>query len=296
MKPIFTVLIPAIFLAACSQAPVVAVDRTPSAAAAPVKTLAAGEYLVKRGDTLFRIAREHGVSVQELAALNNIDNPSNLREGQVLLLRPTTTTVTVAPVAEVVATPVGGAGAVEARPLDSGGGSAGNLPAGVVREPRGGKEPYSDEAFARLNRIETPKATVSEASPALEPDKGLVEGIAWAWPTTAKIKTPYNGSGNKGVDFAGKLGDPVNVAADGKVLYVGDALAGYGKLVIVKHSPDHLSVYAHNSKVLVREAQSVMQGQKIAEMGNTGTDSVKLHFEIRKQGKPVDPMPFLPKR
>lgn len=298
MKPFLAALISALFLTACSQAPVVAVDRTPATTATTAitgRTLGPGEYLVKRGDTLFRIAREHGLNHQELAALNNIDNPSSLREGQILLLRPSTASVAPAPAAGVVATPVGVAAKVETRSLDAEK-PVPTAPVGAVREPRGGKEPYSDEAYARLNRSEPAKLVTSAAPPAVVSDKGIVEGINWAWPTSAKIKTAYSASGNKGVDFSGKLGDPVNVAADGKVLYVGDALAGYGKLIIVKHSTDHLSVYAHNSKVLVREAQSLKQGQKIAEMGSTGTDSVKLHFEIRKQGKPVDPMPFLPQR
>ncbi|EKE16874.1 MAG: hypothetical protein ACD_10C00751G0002 [uncultured bacterium] len=112
----------------------------------------------------------------------------------------------------------------------------------------------------------------------------------------AKVTAPFSDSGNKGLNFAGKAGDPVVAAGDGKVVYAGAGLRGYGELVIVKHNATFLSAYAHNRKILVKEGQSVTRGQKIAEMGSTDADSVKLHFEIRKQGKPVDPAQYLPKR
>jgi len=298
-------------LAACTQAPAPTVDRSPTAQAA--RTAGAGEYLVKRGDTLYRIARENGMDHNELAAMNNITDPTSLREGQILRLNRTS-----APSvdAATVATPIVVGSGVESRPLD--------MPAqvavtGTLREPRGGKEPYSDEALARLSAgavspqsgatpamPTTPAAPVTQSavqvqdqpvvSPATTAQTAQVDGITWAWPSSAKILSPYNGTTNKGIDFAGRLGDPVLAAADGRVLYVGEALAGYGKLVIVKHGTNHLSVYAHNNRILVKEGQSVKLGQKIAEMGSSGTTGVKLHFEIRKQGKPVDPGPFLPGR
>lgn len=299
-------------LAACSQAPAPTVDRSPTAQVA--RTAGPGEYLVKRGDTLYRIARENGMDHNELAAMNNITDPTSLREGQILRLRRVDGAAAGATTAVTVATPVGIGGGVEARPLDA----PAAVPAPAVsgnslREPRGGKEPYSDEANARLNSapapVQPPPVATAPAAPAATPAQApaetaasapaataQVEGITWAWPTSAKIQTPYNGSSNKGIDFAGRLGDPVLAVADGRVLYVGEALAGYGKLVIVKHGANHLSVYAHNSRILVKEAQTVKLGQKIAEMGSTGSNAVKLHFEIRKQGKPVDPAPFLPAR
>ena len=116
------------------------------------------------------------------------------------------------------------------------------------------------------------------------------------WPVAGKVVAPFSESGNKGLDFAGRAGDPVFAAGEGKVVYAGAGLRGYGELVIVKHNAVFLSAYAHNRKILVKEGQQVTRGQKIAEMGSTDTDSVKLHFEIRKQGKPVDPAPYLPKR
>lgn len=305
MTKVFFLLSLLFSLAACTQSPVPAVDRSPTAQS---RAAGPGEYLVKRGDTLYRIARENGLDHRELAALNNIDNPSALREGQILRLRPVAQGAS-SPASAPMATPIGSANTVESRPLDASPALvADSRSNGTIRDPKGGKQPYSDEAHARLNNLApatvpavavaaqtsaaaTPAAPVSETGGALP-----VEGVVWAWPSSAKIRTGYNEAGNKGIDFAGKQGDPVLAAGEGKVLYVGDALAGYGKLVIVRHSAEHLSVYAHNSKILVKEGQAIKIGQKIAEKGSTGTDSVKLHFEIRKQGKPVDPMPFLPKR
>jgi lipoprotein NlpD len=110
------------------------------------------------------------------------------------------------------------------------------------------------------------------------------------------VVAPYSEAGNKGLDFGGRVGDPVLAAGDGKVVYAGAGLRGYGELVIVKHNATFLSAYAHNRRILVKEGQQVTRGQKIAEMGNTDSDAVKLHFEIRKQGKPIDPLLYLPKR
>lgn len=289
-------------LAACSQAPAPIANPSPTAQS---RTAGPGEYLVKRGDTLYRIARENGLDHGELAALNNIENPSALREGQILRLRPAAAVASANGQAASVASPIGIDSGVESRPLDAApkGGTPAAPAKGTISEPRGGKEPYSDEAHARLNNLPaaapaTAAAAAPAATPAAAPTAAPAEAEAgqWAWPSAATVKSAYNGSSNKGIDFGGKAGDPVQAAGDGKVLYVGDALAGYGRLVIVKHSADILSVYAHNRRILVKEGQAVKRGQKIAEMGDTGTDSVKLHFEIRKQGKPVDPLPFLPKR
>ncbi len=293
-------LLALLLLTACTQAPVPAVDPTP-APTARAQAPGPNEYLVKRGDTLYRIAKEHGVDHMEIAALNNLDNPAAIKEGQVLRLRrsaaPVASAATVAPIST--------GAVVESRPL--GGQSAmSEAPSGWLREPKGGKEPYSAEADARLNRssmdapaapatnLATTPATTPPVAPPAAPTS--TDGIVWAWPTSAALTSPYNEAGSKGFDFAGRQGDPVLAASDGKVLYVGDALAGYGKLVIVKHSAEYLSVYAHNHRILVKEGQSVRRGQKIAEMGKTGTDTVKLHFEVRKQGKPVDPVTYLPKR
>ena len=173
----------------------------------------------------------------------------------------------------------------------------------LKREPRVGKEPYSDEAYARLNKAPEaakPAEIKPEVKPETPPATPAVaagpDDVAWMWPSNAKVSAPYSDAGNKGLDFAGKAGDPVLAAGDGKVVYAGSGLRGFGELVIVKHNATYLSAYAHNRKILVKEGQQVSRGQKIAEMGNTDSETVKLHFEIRKQGKPVDPAGYLPKR
>jgi lipoprotein NlpD len=260
---------------------------------------------VKRGDTLYRIALENGQDYREVAAWNGIALPAAaIKEGQVLRVLPPSA----APDNGVtLAKPVTAAPVVESRSLDAS--PVAPVPAVVStnanlkREPRVGKEPYSDEAYARLNRQpDAAPAKQPEAKPAepkVEPPAPVAVGpddVSWAWPTSAKLASPFSESGSKGMDFAGRAGDPVLAAADGKVVYAGSGLRGYGELVIIKHNATFLSAYAHNRKILIKEGQAVTRGQKIAEMGNTDADSVKLHFEIRKQGKPVDPAQYLPKR
>ncbi|HQU79876.1 MAG TPA: peptidoglycan DD-metalloendopeptidase family protein [Azonexus sp.] len=307
-----------------SQPPAPTVDRSsgqmrPSTVATPSGP---GYYTVKRGDTLYRIALEHGQDYKDVAAWNNITNAGSIREGQVLRVAPLGA-VTTAAGGAVVAQPVVTAPVVETQSLDAPGkvvsASAPTTTSissdGLKREPRGGKEPYSDEAYARLNRSgeATPKTTLAAVDPKSEPktepppeakpepkaEPATAIGpddVAWQWPSSGKVMSPYSDSGNKGIDFGGKSGDPVQAAADGKVVYAGAGLRGYGELVIVKHNATFLSAYAHNRKILVKEGQQVTRGQKIAEMGSTDSDSVKLHFEIRKQGKPTDPSLYLPKR
>lgn len=127
-------------------------------------------------------------------------------------------------------------------------------------------------------------------------EKAAATETTWAWPSSGKVLAGFSEGSNKGVDIAGKTGDPVLAAGDGKVVYAGTGLRGYGKLVIVKHDATFLSAYAHNSQILVKEGQSITRGQKIAEVGSSDSDQPKLHFEIRRQGKPVDPIQYLPKR
>ncbi|KAB2927364.1 MAG: peptidoglycan DD-metalloendopeptidase family protein [Dechloromonas sp.] len=288
-------------LAGCfSQQPAPAVDRstTPRASAAPLS--GPGYYTVKRGDTLYRIAMENGQDYRDIATWNNIANPGSIKEGQILRVIPP---VSVEASPGVQATPVAVGGVVEARPLDAPATTV--QPGGLKTEPRVGKEPYSDEAYARLNRPGESQP-LAPAEPRMEnkPEQNVVasapvsapDDVPWIWPSAGKVVAPYSESGNKGLDFGGKSGDPVIAAGEGKVVYAGAGLRGYGELVIIKHNAAFLSAYAHNRKILVKEGQQVSRGQKIAEMGNTDSDSVKLHFEIRKQGKPVDPAQYLPKR
>jgi len=281
------------------QAPVI--ERKPAAAKPAVKPsppLAAPEadtrpeyYTVRKGDTLYTIALDHGIDYKELAEWNNITNPNVIRVGQPLRLK--------APVSSVVATPLRTAPEVASRPV----GTARPAAAGdaVKSQPKAVKMPYSDQALAQLSETQArPAETVvakveprpGEKSAASAADEDKVD---WGWPAAGKLLSTFNESTNlKGVGIAGKPGQPVIASAPGKVLYSGDGIRGYGKLVIVKHNKAYLSVYAHNSQLLVKEGQSVVKGQRIAEMGNTDSEQVKLHFEIRRFGKPVDPIKLLP--
>ena len=280
----------ALLLAACStrqSAPVI--DRSPGAstpattpAAKPALPAGADFYTVKRGDTLFGIALDHGQDYREMAAWNNITNPGVIQVGQVLRVTP----------------PPGAADSgVTVRPITPSG-SAPGLPPGTITEPRGDKRPYSDEALAQAQGKAAP-ATPAAAKPAEKPAPSAAEGddVAWSWPMTGKLIGQFSESGTtKGIDIAAKVGDPVHAAGPGKVVYSGQGLRGYGRLVIIKHNNTFLSAYAHNSSLLVKEGQTVARGQKIAEAGNTDSDVPKLHFEIRRQGKPVDPLKFLPEK
>lgn len=287
-----------------SQQPAPSVDRSGTVLSrGGAQPAGPGYYTVKRGDTLYRISLEHGQDYREVAAWNNISTLSTIREGQILRVAPPTAPE---PVDGAQINPIIIGGGIETRSLDSSGPAVAGTPGdGVKREPKAGKVPYSDEAYARLNNPPVAKPEVKpEPAPAAAPVTPAPapvtvtgpDDVPWMWPTSAKVSAPYSDSGNKGLDFAGKSGDPVLAAGDGKVVYSGNGLRGFGELVIVKHNGTYLSAYAHNRKILVKEGQQVSRGQKIAEMGNTDADSVKLHFEIRKQGKPVDPAQYLPKR
>jgi lipoprotein NlpD len=239
-------------LGACSskslqRAPVE--DRSRSANSAPTRTIPAtrqaigrdnlgkpGYYEVQAGDNLFRIGRNFGRSVAELARWNGLSDPYIIEIGDVLRVSPSPSTA----------------------------------PAGTSPVPSSTSSPAPTPA-------ETPQ-------------------INWIWPATGPILQGFDPAKNKGVDIAGKAGDPVLAAGDGSVVYAGSALRGYGNLVIIKHGTTFVSAYAHNQTLLVKEGQSVKRGQKIAEMGQSEADRVKLHFEIRKNNTPVDPMQYLPAR
>ncbi len=294
-------------LAGCaSKVPAPVVER----GGAPVTTVAApSTYTVKPGDTLYSIARDHGMDHRELIALNNIENPNQISVGRVLKIRPA-----VAPgVSEAVTTAPVTSDVVTVRPIDGGlpadSRKEGTDTATLKREPKVGKLPYSDETLARLQAEEqqktaavTPPVTETEPKAAEKPTDKPTEStttgdeVPWIWPANGKIVGTFSENGSKGIDIAGKAGDPVIAAGEGKVVYSGTGLRGYGKLVIVKHNNTYLSAYAHNQNILVKEGQSVTKGQKIAEMGNSDADQVKLHFEVRRQGKPVDPLKHLPPR
>jgi lipoprotein NlpD len=301
------------------SAPVAASPIPPSASRpAPARSAESrpDSYTVKPGDTLYSIALEHGLDYRELALWNGLDNPGALRIG--MQLRLSAPAGTAGAPGGVVAAPLKTpGGSVEARPLGSGPSPAPSAapPAAaaaagtVLTEPKGVRVPYSEQALAQVGRPEpaapartetprpeTPKA--AEARSETKADAGDAargpEDIDWSWPVKGKVIGTFNDASSKGIAIAGKLGQPVLASAPGRVIFSGTGIRGFGKLIVIKHNNTYLSVYAHNSELNVKEGQSVAKGQKIAEMGNTDAEQVKLHFEIRRFGKPVDPVKLLP--
>lgn len=320
-------------LSACSSnPPAPVIDRLPTSKSSTVnkpnsrnksshKTgdLKAGDwrpdtYIVKKGDTLYSIGLEHGYDYKEIAQANDIAAPYTIKVGQALKFsslkdKPTT--------AENKVTPSNNDG-VTITPIKSEPSTTGIVTTVIaISEPKAIREPYSEEALKRTQptvklipttslgtaskadtEVKSPEVKPEpqpEAKPDAEakPNAESPEDMDWAWPTKGKVIANFNEAGNKGIDIAGSNGQAVNAAAAGKVIYSGSDLRGYGKLVIIKHNPTYLSVYAHNSLILIKEGQQVSRGQKIAEMGNTDSNAVKLHFEIRRQGKSVDPSKYL---
>jgi lipoprotein NlpD len=213
-----------------------------------------GYYRVKRGDTLARIALDNGQSPRDVAQWNNMSNPNQIEIGDLILVRP----------------PAGSKSAAKPTPKT---------------EP------------AKMDTAKTDATKVDASKPdASKPDasKEMVAepGIRLSWPANGKVTEEFSEK-TKGIDIAGKLGDPITAASEGKVVYAGNSLRGYGNLVIIKHDNTYLTAYAHNRSLLAKEGDAVKKGQKIAEMGDTDTNSVKLHFELRVNGKPVNPTPYL---
>ncbi|MDO8437459.1 MAG: peptidoglycan DD-metalloendopeptidase family protein [Nitrosomonadaceae bacterium] len=305
LSPIFCLLV-----ASCSvtQLPVPVVDRAP-ALQKPASKLAetAKLYTVQKGDTLYGIALNHGLAYKDLAEWNNIENPNAIDIGQQLSLSPPPQSAQPSlfslsepappPAAETPAPRV----ATEYR---------GKFDANTDKlktEPKAFKLPYSEQTLAQLSRpADTSPTLIARADAAtervakidIEPQPQTTESnpderIDWIWPTQGKMLEGFSES-SKGIDIAGRTGQAVLASAAGKVVYSGSGLRGYGNLIIIKHNDTYLSAYAHNSKLLMKEGQTVTRGQKIAEMGNTDVSQIKLHFEIRKHGKPVDPLQHLP--
>lgn len=283
-------------VAGCStssrQAPVIE-RAAPTDATGPARTVPArpeaakpderGSYTVRRGDTLLRIALDHGQHYRDLVTWNNLSDPDDIKVGQVLRMTAPERAASVQ--TQPVPMPP------EARPVTA--------PRKIA--PRVDKKPYSEAAVA-----DAQKADPAEVKPAAAVAPALAAGttvtatddekLSWMWPSDGRIIATFDEGKNKGIDIAGKLGQQVMAAGAGKVMYAGSGIRGYGNLVIVKHSNSLLSAYAHNRSIVVKEGQTVSKGQVIAEMGDSDADSVKLHFEIRQQGKPVDPSKFLPSR
>ncbi len=274
---------------------------------APVAS--APTYVVRRDDTLASIAQRFGTTPAQLAAWNALAPNTRVRPDQVLRVGPPPPPPDSAPVA--TPQPIGNEG-VEARPIGQPDATSSALPsassaaasvassnAPLKTGPLGVRRPYADATLAELSRSDVEGAPPPVASisppPATPPAAAATSGVTWGWPTAARPAGGFDEKA-KGIDFAGKSGDPVLAAADGRVTFAGTGVRGYGNFVIVQHSPDLLSVYAHNRANLVKEGATVVKGQKIAEMGNTDADAVKLHFEIRRDSKPVDPLQYLPPR
>jgi len=293
----------------------------PPVVAAPPAPQAArpGHYIVKRGDTLYSIALEHGADYRDVARWNNLDDPSKIRVGQELRVASPDE-----PAGGQVSA-VRGAGPVESRPIGGSPAQASPAPqaaapgAAPKTSPQALRLPYSEQNLARLSRGDAAPAPSPQSAPkpepqkpapaaapapapspapaqAAAPDKDPDATIDFGWPAKGRVIAGFSEPSNKGLDISGKPGDPVVAAAAGRVMYVGTGIRGYGKLIVIKHDNNFNSVYAHNREILVKEGQAVTKGQKIAELGDTDADQPKLHFEIRQSGKPVDPSRFLPRQ
>ncbi len=222
-----------------------------------------GYYTVKPGDTLIRVGLETGQNWKDIRRWNNLDNPNQIEVGQVLRVVPPTSS---APATQT---------AVVTRPIASSTANASSVP-----------PPGQAASAAKPEAAAQPEAAANGE-----------DQVAWNWPVNGgSVLAGFDEVKNKGLDLSGAAGDPVFAAADGRVVYAGAGLRGYGNLIILKHNNTYLTAYAHNQALLVKEDQSVRKGQKIAEMGNSDADRVKLHFEVRRQGKPVDPAKYLPAR
>ncbi|WP_207389216.1 peptidoglycan DD-metalloendopeptidase family protein [Marinobacter halodurans] len=223
-----------------------------------------GQHVVRSGETLYSIAWRYGRDYRELGNANGIKPPYTIKPGQVIRL--------------------------DLRGHVPSGQSASPSPTRTARH----SAPRHAPSTASKPRVQR----APEADKSLRDQTQVVSDIQWRWPNVGPVIAGYSTSGkvNKGIDISGKPGDPIRAAASGSVVYAGSGLLGYGNLIIVNHNEHYLSAYAHNRKILVQEGENVRAGQLIAEMGSSGANATKLHFEIRKNGNPVDPMNYLPPR
>ena len=310
MKRFALLTLSAILVTGCatsSRKPAPIFDQSAGATTQAVGTASSSAYYrVNKGETLFSIAKRHGQQVDDLVAWNNLNNPNDISVGQSLRVKPPQGVAASAPAA--VQTAHIDSSGVETRPLDSAPAATPGTPPHLTT-PQGEKVAYSQKRWEEmttssrptLSTLPAPKpvpAPVDTTAARMVADTTIParvsEGIAWSWPADGEILATFHGA-SKGVDISGTMGQKVVAAAAGKVIYSG-AMRGYGNLVIIKHNDNLLSAYANNNRILVRQQASVKRGQKIAEMGKSDTDRVKLHFEVRRHGKPVDPARFLPRQ
>lgn len=271
--------------------------------ASQIAPSSSGSYTVQRGDTLYAIAFANNLDYRDVASWNRLDTPDRIQVGQVLRLAPLP-------------------GVVEVKPLDTGS----ELKPRPLEEPPLLRTPqavllaYSETSWAQVTgtlkdseplRSETravsyaPAVSPVPAPAASAPTMAAPSSPAattsaavdsWLWPADGTLIGRFGAAGGKGIDIVGPRNAPVRAVAPGKVVYSGTGLRGYGRLLIIKHPGEFLSAYAHNDNVLVKEGDSVKAGQQIAQMGDSDADRVKLHFEIRRYGKPLDPLDYLPER
>jgi len=237
------------------------------------KPLVNGAYVVQRGDTLYGIARSAGVSTALLAEWNKLNNPAQLRVGQVLTLSDPAQAASAQPEP------------VTQKPTQS---SVSSRPPVAVTPPVQTAPPAESQPAP-------PSTSPAPTPPAPTPPVANVAGILWAWPASGNVIQAFSAT-TKGIDIAGAPGDPVRAAADGKVMYSGNGVRGLGNLLIINHQDGFITAYAHNRILMVKTGQTVKRGDKIAELGQTDTTSPRLHFELRRQGTPVNPLQYLPKR
>jgi lipoprotein NlpD len=282
-------------------APLPGLDAPAKPASAPAATDHAGKpgyYSVKPGDTLIRIGLDNGQSWRDLARWNQIENPDRIEIGQVLRVIPPGQDGS-----STAARPVASSRA-ESRPLESKPQTSAPAPAPtaatapVAPAPSStGTAPSATAATAGTpSTVSSGGAAAAPSAPAPAASRDGDDDLSWSWPAQGSVLAAFDEVRNKGVAISGKAGDAVLAAADGRVVYAGSSLRGYGNLVIIKHNETFLTAYAHNQALLVKEDQPVKRGQKVAEMGSSDAERVQLHFEIRRKGKPVDPLKLLPSR
>jgi lipoprotein NlpD len=272
-------------------------DRTDSPARKP------DTHQVRRGDTLYSIAFLYGFSIEELAAWNGLGPPYTIYRGQTLRLVPPHRQVARAAPPPPASRPKPRLGAPVRSSPPSTSVSQPKLrslpkttaPVRADPPPVAGAAPVS-EPVSRPAKVAVTSAP--PAPPSAPEPRAADPHVFWSWPADGRLIRGYDAgsAGKKGIYIAGEEGEPVRAAAAGKVVYSGSGLSGYGRLIIIKHNNDFLSAYAHNRKLIAKEGQWVKKGEVIAQMGNTDTDRTQLHFEIRKRGRPVDPLHHLPRR
>lgn len=216
-------------------------------------------WTVKRGDTLIGIALNTGADYRDIATMNQLADINKIQLDRTLCVRR-------------------------------------NAQKSKKSTADSSQTAKSEQPIKDGNKSMPVKPVDDMPSTSAATNAAMADGIKFAWPAKGKVVAGFNDASNKGINIAGKMGEPVDAAADGKVVYAGSGLRGYGNLVIVKHDGNYLTAYAHNSKILVKEGDAVKRGQRIADMGDSDADSVMLHFEVRRQGKPVDPLKFMSQR